>query len=95
MVDQDFDGNLFEPRHEHQQVIVLNLDVREHVQFGEFLDQYSRLPVIGQALEGGIDRCADDSLVLEFDQIVEADVIGNADDAFETSFAVLDGIENV
>ena len=94
VVDQDLHRDLLDPRRIHQELIVLDLEIEEHVQVGEALHQAVGVLVVIIAVDCWIDRCTDDALRLQCLQRRGIGVEIHDRDTLEAAFAFGNRIEH-
>ena len=94
MVDQDAHRHGLDPGHEHQQLVVLALNLQKHVELGELADQRGRLLVVVAAMKGRVESRADDSLRFQSAQGRKIGIERDDGDAFEAAVAARDSIEH-
>src|SRR5262249_7803294 len=94
MVDQDFDRNSFDPRFVHQKLIILDLEIEEHVEVSEALHQSVGMLVVIVSVECRIDCGSDDTLRPELLQVRDVHIKIDNCDALESALHIRDRIKH-
>ncbi len=94
MIDQDANAGIAKHRHHRYELVVLDLDIDEHVEFDQFLQQRACVAVVVDTVVRDVPCHADDVRVLECTQFVQRRVVGDYRDAFIPSAAMRNGVQH-
>ena len=94
MVNEDVRAGIREERHHVHELIVLDLDIDEHVERDELLQERLRIEVVVEAVVRDVPCHADDTLALEHLELVQGRVVCDHGDAPVTSRTARNRIEH-
>ena len=94
MVDEDANAGIGKQRHHRHELVVLDLDIDEHVERDELLQERLRVAVVVDAVVRDVPCHADDALALERPQLVQGRVVCDHGDALVASRTARNRIEH-